>query len=27
VGIGVLVGFAVWIAAHTARVKKTGEDA
>ena len=27
VGIGLLVGFAVWIAAHTARVKKTGEDA
>jgi ubiquinol-cytochrome c reductase cytochrome c subunit len=27
VGIGVLVGFAVWIAAHTARIKKTGEDA
>ncbi len=27
VGIGVLVGFAVWIAAHTARVKRTGEDA
>ncbi len=26
-GIGVLVGFAVWIAAHTARVKRTGEDA
>jgi ubiquinol-cytochrome c reductase cytochrome c subunit len=24
-GIGVLVGFAVWIAAHTARVKKTGD--
>ena len=27
VGIGVLMGFAVWIAAHTARVKRTGEDA
>ena len=27
VGIGLLVGFAVWIAAHTARIKKTGEDA
>ena len=27
VGIGLLLGFAVWIAAHTARVKRTGEDA